>query len=355
MFLLAAASEKPPAGCSCVLHPVCLKGLARKIETEQEYLAANRRGRKLRLKLSKRKAIWRIYEIFLQLLKEIRQETWQQVRLRAEDIFMESQNIQQYDAVVVDEAQDLDPSVLRLLVGLCKSINRFFITADANQSIYKFAFTWNDVHESLKFQGRRTTVLSTNYRSTRQISEAAQSYLANGALETEVINSVYMYSGPKPMVRSAYSTHEEIQLLAHFLPRAAHECHLLLGSCAVLCPTRGAGITIVDKLSKYGIRAQFMARQDVDLEYSGVRVLTLHSSKGLEFPIVALASLSNSRYAQVPENGLHEGREEVLARDRRTLFVGMTRAMRTLLVIVPAGCQSPLLTGFVPEYWNVGG
>lgn len=36
------------------------------------------------------------------------------------------------------------------------------------------------------------------------------------------------------------------------------------------------------------------------------------------------------------------------------MFVGMTRAMRALLVIVLESAQSPLLEGFEPEYWNMG-
>jgi len=45
---------------------------------------------------------------------------------------------------------------------------------------------------------------------------------------------------------------------------------------------------------------------------------------------------------------------EVFARERRALFVGMARAMRALLVIVPEGTRSELLTGFDPAYWNMG-
>ena len=82
-----------------------------------------------------------------------------------------------YDAVVIDEAQDLDPSALRLLVRLCDKPNRIFITADANQSIYGSGFNWSDVHEHLRLQGR-TSILRVNYRSTREIGEAAQSYLS---------------------------------------------------------------------------------------------------------------------------------------------------------------------------------
>jgi superfamily I DNA/RNA helicase len=86
-----------------------------------------------------------------------------------------------------------------------------------------------------------------------------------------------------------------------------------------------------------------------------VKVLTLNSSKGLEFPVVALAGFIHSRFAMVPGGELDEEEQEAVERDRRLMFVGMTRAMRALLVVVPAGTQSPLLAGFDTTSWDVEG
>lgn len=340
-------------GFDYLLEEICQFIIPREIVTREAYLSGHRQGRKLRLTETQKKAVWEVYELFLRQLETAHLYTWQQARLKAEKIVLHNPNIQRYDAVIVDEAQDLDPAVLRILVCLCKSMNRFFITADANQSIYKSAFSWSDVHENLKFTGRRTTVLTTNYRSTRQISEAAQSYLANGALETEPVESVHMYRGPLPYICVVQDSNEEMQVLATFLPGAARECRLLMSSCAVLCPTWEAGKRIEDELKSLGVEARFMARQEVNLEYSGVKILTLHSSKGLEFPVVAIAGLDSTRYAKTFEHQIDDGKEELLERDRRTLFVGMTRSMRTLLVIVPEQAKSPLLEGFDPVYWNI--
>jgi len=259
-----------------------------------------------------------------------------------------------YDAVVIDEAQDLDPSALRLLVRLCDKANRIFITADANQSIYGSGFNWADVHEKLRFQGR-TGVLRANYRSTREIGEAAQSYLAESVLDTEPIERTYMNSGPMPVVRAIRNGGEEVQLLSLFLPAAAHEFRLGIGACAVLCPTEKAGRAIAAELTQRGIEANFTRGIELNLSRPGVKVLTLNSAKGLEFPIVALAGFSDSGwYASVPTNVAEDEREEFLAKDRRTLFVGMTRAMRALLVVVPEQTRSPLLQGFDATYWNLG-
>jgi superfamily I DNA/RNA helicase len=120
-----------------------------------------------------------------------------------------------------------------LQVSLCKSPNRFFITADANQSIYGSGFNWSDVHESLKFQGR-TSVLRANYRSTRQISEAAQSYLSASVLDTEPFERIYVNDGSRPLLRSVRNEQEEVVLIASFLREATRTLRLKLGTCAIL-------------------------------------------------------------------------------------------------------------------------
>jgi len=329
--------------------------VARQIKSLEEYLAAARPGRKVRLNALQRKAIWKVHETLQRLLKQQGKETWRQARAMAEECVAKGSVGLNYDAVVIDEAQDLDPSALRLLVRLCDKPNRIFITADANQSIYGSGFTWSDVHEHLRLQGR-TTILRVNYRSTREIGEAAQSYLAAGELDNEQVERSYMNSGPLPGVRMIRNGGEEVQLLSRFLPAAAKEFRLSIGACAVLCPTAKAGKAIAAELTHRGIEATFMPGQELNLSRPGVKVLTLKSAKGLEFPVVALAGFSDSGwYTNVPTSVPAEEREEFLAMDRRTMFVGMTRAMRALLVFVPVQARSPLLEGFDGAYWNLGG
>src|SRR5947209_1689787 len=164
----------------------------------------------------------------------MRQETWPQVRLRAERILAARTDIPSYDAVVVDEAQDLDPAVLRILVKLCKAPNRFFITADANQTIYRAGFSWKDVDASLDFRGR-TTILTTNYRSTYEIAEAAHSYLALGAGDSDNEGAwTHLLHGSRPTIRMTQDEREEYQKLAAFLSHATQTLHLGRSMCAVL-------------------------------------------------------------------------------------------------------------------------
>lgn len=101
--------------------------------------------------------------------------TREQIRALAAQRIETGEVAAKYDAVLIDEAQDLQPTALRVLVGLCKTPGGLFLTADANQSIYGGSFRWSDVHASLQFQGR-TGILKANHRSTREIAIAAESY-----------------------------------------------------------------------------------------------------------------------------------------------------------------------------------
>lgn len=328
--------------------------IARQLANQQEYQETPRAGRKMRLNATQRQAVWLVYERWSELLRVSGKETWQQRRARAATLVEQSTLYRAYDAVVIDEAQDLDPSALRMLIKLCKTSNRLFITADANQSIYGSGFTWQDVHADLRFQGR-TNILRANYRSTAEIGEAAQAYLSNGALEVENNERQYVNAGPLPDARSINAYQHEIQLLASYFRKASRNLRLTLGSCAVLCPNKSIGLSLAQELAREGLEATYMEGRDLNLARSGIKVLTLNSAKGLEFPVVALAGFLTTTYPVVPKGASEDEQAELLARERRVMYVGMTRAMRALLVVVPAEPTTPLFTGFDASYWNSKG
>ncbi len=325
---------------------------ARALATLEDYLATPRNGRRVRLNAMQRTAVWRISEAFGRIMARHGLMTWQGMRRRASEIARTDTAIERYDGVVVDEAQDLDATVLRLLVTLCRTPDRLFVTADANQSIYGSGFRWTDVHEDLRFQGR-TGILRANHRSTREIGEAAHAYLHDGALDEEDTGDrTYTQAGPLPAVRAVASAYDETQLLARFLREASRSFRLGVGACAVLAPSEDAGKHIAAWLADAGVPAVFMPGLQLDLGHTAVKVLTLQSAKGLEFPIVAVAGMVDGPVPGTSRGGDADERAESLARARRTLYVAMTRAMRALLVVTPANKQSPLLTGFDPQLWN---
>lgn len=257
-----------------------------------------------------------------------------------------------YDAVLVDEAQDLDPNALRLLTLLCRAPNRLFITADANQSIYGSGFRWQDVHHTLNFVGR-TGILQRNHRTTQEINEAAHSYLSQGVLDPVEEKREYVHTGPPPAVRAVTNTEDEAALLRQFCRRAVKEFRLGISACAILVPTEKAGKRLVQLLSYQKLPARFMSSQELDMQEERVKILTLKAAKGLEFPICAIAGFLDAPFPYLPKETSNGAKLEIEKRERRSLFVAMTRAMRALLVIIPADPSSPVLRGFDPNFWNL--
>lgn len=326
---------------------------ARGIETLEAYQATPRTGRSIPLNKTQRQAIWKLRHYFNELLATKGIGTWAQVRNRALALLKSTPQPPLYDAVIIDEAQDLSPTILRFLIQLCPEPNRLFITADANQSIYGSSFRWSDVHQSLKFVGR-TGILKVNHRTTQEIGKAAYSYLQEGSLDEDDSERLYIHTGPPPAVRAVVDRNSEGNLLAQFCRTAAHEFRLSLGACAILVPTEKVGKNITGQLNYLGIEAEFMTSKDLDLNSKGVKVLPLKAAKGLEFPIVAIAGFLEGAYPTIPKGTAPEAATEILHRERRTLYVAMTRAMRALLVLVPAKKPSPLLQTFEPHLWNLG-
>ena len=326
---------------------------AHRLACGEDYLGVGRPGRTVPLNATQRRGVWQLYTAFTELLRPRKLLTWGGLHRRAADVGRSLPSRQQYDAVVIDEAQDLDPNCIRLLVGLCRSANRLFLTADANQSIYGSHFRWRDVHESLRFQGR-TGSLKTNYRTTRQIGMAAHAYLCDGAIDEEPAEQDYRTDGVRPNFRPVATVVEETEELVGFLRQARATVRLGLGACAVLVPSAVAAQAVTGRLQAAGLQALSMPGDQLDLKKQCVKVIVLKSAKGLEFPIVALAGFLDGPYPFLPSGASVEELAELYGRERRTMFVGMTRAMRALLVTVPAESESPLMGPFDPQLWDIG-
>jgi superfamily I DNA/RNA helicase len=327
---------------------------ARALTSLADYLTTPRAGRRVPLTEVQRGAIWRVYETFERLRERRGLWTWAAIRRRAAELIQMNGTSEKYDAVVVDEAQDLDATVLRMSVGLSASPESIFVTADANQSIYGSGFRWVDVHADLRFKGR-TGVLRKNYRTTREIGEGTQAYLQGGTLDDELVDREYTQSGGlMPVTRTVSAVNAEAELLDAFLRLASRDARQGLGGCAVLVPSENAGRAIAERLRNRGVAATFMAGRELDLERPVVKVITQQSAKGLEFPVVAIGGfLDTPLYPGAPQGEAGE-RDELQAKQRRVLFVGMTRAMRGLLVAVPVSATSPVFLGMDEPYWNRG-
>lgn len=340
-------------GPDYVFEEIAVVIQGRDLQSLDEYMQAPRPGRRVIPGGAGRRAVWAVHEGYTAAVEQAGLETWQQARGRAARIVASAEvPIPSYDAVIVDEAQDLDFNALRLLADLCAEPNRLFLTADQSQSIYPAGFDWSDVHEQLRFDAD-VGVLELNHRSTRQITEAAGDYLAAGLPDDLAPDpQAFRHDGPFPAVRALGDPDEEADLIARFLRGATRELRLTIGSGAVFVPTKHVGRRLAEALEERGIPAAFNDSKSFELDDNAVTVLPLRAAKGLEFPVVAVAGFIGTRYPELPVGVANDSNIDLLIRERRTLFVAMTRAMRALLVVTPLGNSSMLFDGFDRELWN---
>jgi superfamily I DNA/RNA helicase len=204
-------------------------------------------------------------------------------------------------------------------------------------------------------RGAVPKALGDNYGKDNEvtIATAAFSYLRGAELDDVSMEQVFIHEGPLPALRTVRTPAEEIELLARFITGAARQLHLTKGSAAVLCPSASEGERTASGLGAAGIEAAFMLSKDLDIDARGVKVMPLRSAKGLEFPIVALAGFWPP-YPFIPPGAGKQEREYRLRLERRTLFVGMSRAMRALLVVRPER-PSGVFEGFDETLWNAIG
>ncbi len=83
-----------------------------------------------------------------------------------------------------------------------------------------------------------------------------------------------------------------------------------------------------DGLRAFLDRAALLSETDNVQGTSGVRLMTLHAAKGLEFPVVFITGLEENLFPHIRSSGEHEDIEE----ERRLLYVGMTRARQRLIL-----------------------
>lgn len=330
----------------------------RALQDVASYLLEDRTGRGIPLDRELRRGVWTLHQIYLNLLRADGYGTWDIYRQRAAEIarsFRVSKQWEKlYDVVIVDEAQDLTPAGLRVCVELCKTPQGIYLTADASQSIYSRGFSWQRVHEELNVRGR-TTILKRNYRSTKQIADAAVQLLRDhGGGDGEALATVPVRSGPLPVLYGYRSTDEELLAIKEFLLSAARETRLPVAGGVVLVRRNKIAEEIADGLSRLGIQARHVRGDEVNLHPSYVRVMTMHTAKGLEFPFVVVARVSGSVFPQLTRILTEEEREDRIADERRLFFVALTRAMRRLLVTYDENDPSQFIDELDRDLWNDG-
>jgi len=229
---------------------------------------------------------------------------------------------EQYGAVLIDEGHDFEADWLKLVVQMIdpKSDSLLLLYDDA-QSIYKNRSGLGFSLSSVGIQAKgRTTILRLNYRNTREILEFAYTfirhYLSPQKADDDHIPIIEPESagtrGSIPAVRQFDTLLDEITYTTKCLKKW-HTDNIAWNDMAVLVTANYQGDKLSQCLQKNNIPHALLNNKEAKATYTPslnqVTLLTIHSSKGLEY--------MKAKNAQ---------------QDARLLYVGMTRAQKYLLI-----------------------
>lgn len=236
----------------------------------------------------------------------------------------------QYGAVLIDEGHDFEAEWLKLVVQMIDTEEQsLLLLYDDAQSIYKkktgLGFSLSSV--GVRAQGR-TTILKLNYRNTREILSFAYDFAAEyfkGVSTTEedvplIQPEAAGKNGPQPKVHVLNSWQNEVDNVLKCV-QAWKEQGLAWRDMSIVYVAQYHGRDIANKLKQAGIPHLWMCTKEYKQAYNTnedrVSILTLQSSKGLEFPAVILPGIDKLANTDAAQNA-------------RLLYVGMTRAQEHL-------------------------
>lgn len=237
----------------------------------------------------------------------------------------------QYQAVLIDEGHDFQPEWLKLVTQMVDpETNSLLVLFDSAQDIYGKSKARGFSFKSVGIQASgRTTILRINYRNTKQILQTANLVAAKFLNPEEqdddgvpVVRPVSCgREGEEPQIIRLPHAGDEPAKIADILANAHEEGHAW-GDMAVLCRRHAQLDEIGRVLAKRKLPHQIRKKaEDFDPLANTIKVMTMHVSKGLEFPVVALCGVG-----QMPGEGEDEKDEA------RLFYVAATRAMQRLAI-----------------------
>lgn len=296
--------------------------------------------RKLYKNSYNREAIFKLMQAMDQLLMKNNQIDVLSANQMALDYVKSNKIRKLYKHIVIDESQDLTKVQLELISALkdIQEDSSILFLMDVAQSIYPHAWlvkgrTFKSIGYDMTGKGYK---LSKNYRTTTEISQCAYSLLAHDLKiiddENFVKPSLIERHGDYPIYRHFNDSKEQNTYVIRLIKalRKSYE----LKDIAVVCKFNKSLEILHHQLQEQNIASLLFksTSKDVDFSREEVKLLTMHSVKGLEFKAVILIDL-NKNIIPYYQSGLSEEEQnEDELMERKLLYVGMTRAQEKLFM-----------------------
>jgi len=237
----------------------------------------------------------------------------------------------QYQAVLIDEGHDFKAEWLKLVAQMVDPVtNSLLLLYDDAQSIYQRRRTQQFSFKSVGIQAQgRTTVLKINYRNSRQVLQTASMVAADLLMAQDCgddgVPLLHPIScgrdGHAPVVIRLPGLRDEALKIAELLSAAHQEGHAW-GDMAIICRHYAEMERCAAVLRQRRLPHELRKGLGTfDLRHDSIKLLTMHASKGLEFPVVALSGVG-----QMP------GDDQDASDEARLFYVAATRATQRLFI-----------------------
>ena len=315
----------------------------RDIGSLEEYKQIKRSGRRKGLNQSRRELVWIVYQQYQEGLRELNKFDWAEL---PQLVVKHCRPLPQYDVVIVDEAQDLRPNYLNLATKLIrdyKDYRSLTLFGDLAQSIHYPGVSWRDA--GLPLTGGRTRLVTQNHRNTRQIMDVALPILD----KCRSLGSVRRYHSPerierngeKPILVRYTSLELVVDYIAGEINAQSQKLELKYSNFAILSPRKMDNSELFRALKKRLPESLHFRDDDFMVEDDKVALITMHSAKGLEFPVVFIIDFEGGI---IPYEGPSSASpHEIEERARKLAYVSMTRATQRLYIIYPKSNPSPFV------------
>jgi hypothetical protein len=259
------------------------------------------------------------------------QETWDRIKDGRSRLGV-------FDAVLIDEGQDFNDDMLRILLALLRPGGQLVISLDSYQDLYMRRPSWKSL--GINASGR-THYLKKVYRNTKEIFEFTQRFIGQ---ESKVDNQLALlpedtyFHGDAPEILKFGDTGDLEEFLVKDLKDCVNRAEYRRSEIAIIYDdkvyvsdrfsydNRALPMRLLRSLEHSGIPATWVS-QDVrskemyDVTTDRVSLISIHSSKGLDFDLVYFVGLDHIHPTE-------ETRQNLIS----LVYVAITRAKYRLVI-----------------------
>jgi hypothetical protein len=296
--------------------------------SETEYLIDKilRKGMKSPISMAQREEIWLIKRDIEKLMVKNKTISKGFSRTMLFDKLSDNNNNlkHDYDHIFIDESQDLYPVELQILKIMSKS--SLVMAGDTDQSIYGIGSPYQRAQISTIGS---TRILKMNFRNTIPIHNLAENFRKISGYDFDSsITPTAFREGPIPEIYTATNTSDLYDLLVEKVKVFINTIEYDPENICILAPTATFLWKIKDRLEKEGFSTINIKDPEFSFKSEGsIRLSPLHSSKGLDIPVVLL-------FLPILFFNKEIGKDDGETLVRNLIYVSMTRAMDNLNIFM---------------------